>query len=68
VRRRTLKLLSLVVLFSTIPIALVGLDAIHCVFGNYDGPCTAFSLTRLGLIGAVLVLALLLWALADTID
>lgn len=64
-RHRILKVVSLLLLFSTIPIALVGIDRIVCVFGNYRGPCRVFSYTRLGLVIAVVVVSLLLWGIAD---
>lgn len=57
-----LKLLALLLMFSTIPIAFLGVEAVNCedVYRNYVR-CRAFSYPRLGLVIAVFAVGFLLW-------
>lgn len=57
-----LRLLSLLLMFSTIPIAILALDTVDCqdIYRNYVH-CRTFSYARLGLVLAVFAVGFLLW-------
>ncbi len=63
VRRRALRLLSLVVTLSAVPIALLGIPTIRCP--TRTGTCHAVSYPRLGVMVLLVVLGVLLWGITE---
>ena len=62
-RRRAIRLLSLVVTLSAIPIALVGIPTVPCL--TRPGTCYAVSYPRLGVMVLLVVLGVLLWGITE---
>ncbi len=53
-------------MFTTVPLALIGLDTVHCpTISDRLRTCVAFGYARIGLIAAMLLVSLLLWTLTE---
>jgi cytochrome P450 len=63
VRHRLLKLLSLAVTLSAVPVALIGIPTVACP--TRAGMCHVVSYPRLGVMTLLVALGLLLWGIAD---